>query len=254
MTNKDPAYLFYPSDFTMGTFGWNYEQIGKYITLLNLQHSKGGYLKEKDIKRILDFENEDDKEILDKFINDEKGYYNKRLLSEIERRKTHSEKQRANVMKRWKKKDTMVIPKGYDGNTDVIPLETETETEAITTNKNETLIVIEKPNYKEVLDYWNSYSMLKSITRMTDKRKTFVNARFKEFGLDDIKNMIDNISKSPFLRGQNNRNWIADFDWCFKPNNFVKILEGNYLDNATNKPNELEERLKAARERMGVVQ
>ena len=32
------------------------------------------------------------------------------------------------------------------------------------------------------------------------------------------------------MRGDNNRTWVATFDWVFtKPNNFVKVLEGNYV-------------------------
>ena len=32
------------------------------------------------------------------------------------------------------------------------------------------------------------------------------------------------------IKGQNNRNWTITFDWLIKPNNFIKVLEGNYDD------------------------
>ena len=48
--------------------------------------------------------------------------------------------------------------------------------------------------------------------------------------------VIDNISNSPFLQGQNSRNWMADFDWVIRPNNYVKVLEGNYNDKQAPKP------------------
>ena len=38
---KDPAVLFYTSDFLTGTILMNYEQKGKYITLLCIQHQHG---------------------------------------------------------------------------------------------------------------------------------------------------------------------------------------------------------------------
>lgn len=41
---------------------------------------------------------------------------------------------------------------------------------------------------------------------------------------------IENIKCSSFLKGQNNKNWTVTFDWLVKPNNFIKILEGNYVD------------------------
>ncbi len=41
---------------------------------------------------------------------------------------------------------------------------------------------------------------------------------------------INNIYNSPWLLGKNNRGWVVTFDWFVRPNNFVKVLEGNYLD------------------------
>ena len=33
------------------------------------------------------------------------------------------------------------------------------------------------------------------------------------------------------MKGNNNKNWIATFDWIFAhPNNFVKVYEGNYVE------------------------
>ncbi|MBP7211187.1 MAG: hypothetical protein KBA02_08375, partial [Paludibacteraceae bacterium] len=61
-------------------------------------------------------------------------------------------------------------------------------------------------------------------------------ARIKEYGNDSIFKVIDNISNSPFLQGQNSRNWMADFDWVIRPNNYVKVLEGNYNDKQVPKP------------------
>ena len=39
--NKDPAFLFYSSDFLTGTMFFTDEQVGKYIRLLCAQHQKG---------------------------------------------------------------------------------------------------------------------------------------------------------------------------------------------------------------------
>lgn len=98
------------------------------------------------------------------------------------------------------------------------------------------------PNYEEIMSYWNDYSELKPIVRLTDKRKGLINSRLKEYGIDKIKQMIDTIPQSPFLKGENNRSWTADFDWCFRPNNFVKVLEGKYQTNniVHNKKSEIE--------------
>ena len=85
-------------------------------------------------------------------------------------------------------------------------------------------------NYNRIMTYWNNNSMMKEITVITDKRKSVLHARIKEHGEEAIYKMIDQAKDSSFLRGNNKQSWTANFDWCIRPNNFVKILEGNYLD------------------------
>ena len=46
--NKDPAFLFYTSDFLTGTMFMTDEEVGVYIRLLCVQHQHGGLI-EKDI-------------------------------------------------------------------------------------------------------------------------------------------------------------------------------------------------------------
>jgi sensor histidine kinase YesM len=99
---KDPAVLFYTQDFLVGTMTMNYEQKGKYITLLCLQHQKGK-LTLKDLQSFL---TDEDIEIAEKFIKDTDGfYYNQKLRYEAERRKNYSESRRNNLMKKHMKKD-----------------------------------------------------------------------------------------------------------------------------------------------------
>jgi hypothetical protein len=38
------------------------------------------------------------------------------------------------------------------------------------------------------------------------------------------------VISSPFLRGENDKGWRADFDWVLNPNNLAKIVEGKYDD------------------------
>ena len=70
--------------------------------------------------------------------------------------------------------------------------------------------------------------VLPAVTVMTEKRKAAVKARIGEHGMDSIAKVFDNIAASGFLKGHNDHNWKADFDWVFRPTNYVKILEGNY--------------------------
>lgn len=94
---KDPAFLFYSSDFLAGTMLMTNEDVGKYIRLLCLQHQKG-HLKEKEMLSICEEYNED---IFNKFEKDNEGnYYNKRLEYEANKRRAYSESRRNNRKKK----------------------------------------------------------------------------------------------------------------------------------------------------------
>ncbi|WP_024614656.1 hypothetical protein [Clostridium sp. Ade.TY] len=80
-----------------------------------------------------------------------------------------------------------------------------------------------------IANAWNSLNLSK-IKSIKDNRLKMLNARIKEYGIETVIETIKSIEKSSFLKGQNNRNWIITFNWLIKPNNFTKVLEGNYLD------------------------
>ena len=84
---KDPAFLFYPGDFTTGTQFFTDEQVGKYIRLLMAQHQLG-HLKESHMIMIC---KSYDNDIFSKFVKDSDGnYFNQRLEDEIFKRKNYS--------------------------------------------------------------------------------------------------------------------------------------------------------------------
>ena len=120
---KDPAVLFYTSDFLSGTFTMDNEQVGKYIRLLCLQHQKGK-LSEKDMLSICKAY---DSEIWDKFKIEDGLYYNDRMLNETVRRQKFSESRRNNA-KSPKKESTSEAYAEH--------METETENRTITINEN----------------------------------------------------------------------------------------------------------------------
>ena len=108
-------------------------------------------------------------------------------------------------------------------------------------------------SYK-VMKFWNNVMKspvaIPTIAKMTPKRKSMVNARVKEFGINAVYQAISKASESSFLNGGGSKGFLADFDWVFRPNNFPKVLEGNYDDvkpinkngNGTNKQQSREQR------------
>lgn len=72
----------------------------------------------------------------------------------------------------------------------------------------------------------NSYP---KITSYSDARKKAVKARLNSgYTVDDFQRLFSKAEKSDFLKGKNNRNWIANFDWLIKDSNMAKTLDGNY--------------------------
>lgn len=91
--------------------------------------------------------------------------------------------------------------------------------------------IVSSTKVQPIIDSWNSLGLQKLVAiNPNTNRYRLLNARIKEYGLDTVLEAIENIRYSSFLKGQNNKNWTITFDWLIKPNNFIKILEGNYRD------------------------
>ena len=101
---KDPAFLFYPSDFNDGTQDFTNEEVGAYLRLLLFQFSQG-HLPIDRIQRKLGCDFEKLWRILSvKFVQDTNGdFYNERLQEEQIKRMKHCEHQKENILKRWNK-------------------------------------------------------------------------------------------------------------------------------------------------------
>lgn len=87
----------------------------------------------------------------------------------------------------------------------------------------------------QIINTWNSLD--KNIPRIqtlntNTQRYQMLRARINEHGLDTVIKAIKSIDNSKFLKG-----YVSDFritiDWFIKPNNFIKVLEGNYKDKVT---------------------
>jgi hypothetical protein len=144
--SKDPAFLFYSSDFLTGTLLMSMEQKGKFITLLCIQHQKG-HLSEKDMLHICGSYDED---VFTKFQKDEQGkFYNIRLEEEVDKRKAYSESRRNN---RKKKEDVNNISSSY-----VEHMENENENEDLIEKKK--VARFQKPTIEQLKEYMSEQGM-----------------------------------------------------------------------------------------------
>jgi hypothetical protein len=100
---KDPAFLFYSSDFLIGTALFTEAETGQYIKILCYMHQHGGKLCPEDLTTLFPSASA---RVLKKFKRDEHGcYYNDRLLDEMEKRKKFTESRRENLKKYKEKKE-----------------------------------------------------------------------------------------------------------------------------------------------------
>jgi hypothetical protein len=51
-----------------------------------------------------------------------------------------------------------------------------------------------------------------------------------------FEELFKHVADSEFLTGANERSWKASFDWLMKPDNFAKVMEGNYSTRQTPQP------------------
>ena len=92
----------------------------------------------------------------------------------------------------------------------------------------------ERINYQSIVDMYNEICIsFPSLRSLSDARKKAIKARLKTYSLEDFKRLFEKAEASSFLKGGNDRNWTANFDWLMKDSNFAKVLDGNY----DNKPN-----------------
>lgn len=94
---KDPAFIFYPQDFVMGTMFMTDEQVGKYVRLLCAQHQQGGLI----IKDVFNAVVGDHQLVRDKFVETPDGFFNERLMAEMKKRAVKSSNLSDNAKKRW---------------------------------------------------------------------------------------------------------------------------------------------------------
>lgn len=89
----------------------------------------------------------------------------------------------------------------------------------------------DKIDYKGIVAAFNSICVsFPSVKALSDARKKAIKARLNNFSLDDFKTLFEKAEASSFLKGKNDRNWSATFDWLIKDSNMAKVLDGNYDD------------------------
>ena len=193
--SKDPAVLLYTSDFLSGCQDLTMVERGQFITLLCLQHQKG-YLTAKIIT--LTCGDNVSKDVLDRFNQDENGnWFNKRMDTEIKKRKSNSEKQSKRAKDYWakvkqKKEETTSVDDSTAYAT-ALPLENENENENENINKKENTIIVYPFSDESFVKAWDLWKQYKKEIKKSYNSKLSEQAALKSIGkmADDSSDAIE---------------------------------------------------------------
>lgn len=94
---------------------------------------------------------------------------------------------------------------------------------------------IERIDYQRIINMYNETCVsFPKLRTLSENRKKAIRARIHQgYTYDDILEAFSLAEQSNFLKGGNDRNWSATFDWIMKDANLTKILEGNYNNKVT---------------------
>lgn len=84
-------------------------------------------------------------------------------------------------------------------------------------------------NYQLIADMYNDTCVsFPRLTTLSEARKKALRARLNTYSMADFQRLFEKAEASSFLKGGNDRNWSATFDWMIKDSNMAKVLDGNY--------------------------
>lgn len=115
-------------------------------------------------------------------------------------------------------------------------INTDIYTDNILDSKESNCQTRKSSDVKQCVDAWNALTEygIKPVSRLnsTSQRYQRLSARISEYGVDNVLKSIEKIKGSSFLQGKASakHKWVITFDWFVLPNNFPKVLDGNYDD------------------------
>ena len=86
-------------------------------------------------------------------------------------------------------------------------------------------------DYQLIADMYNETCVsFPKVQKLSEARKKAIKARLRTYSVEDFRKLFQMAESSTFLKGGNNRNWSASFDWLIADSNMAKVLDGNYQD------------------------
>lgn len=96
---------------------------------------------------------------------------------------------------------------------------------------------VEKYSPRQIVNLYHEICKSLPQTRtLSQNRAKAIKARLRTYGINEVQEVFKKAEASDFLKGKNDRNWTANFDWLMIDGNFAKVLDGKYDNKDTSKP------------------
>ena len=90
--------------------------------------------------------------------------------------------------------------------------------------KNENII-------QNIVDLFNSICVsFPSVLVVSNSQESKIQKSLERYGVENIKQCFEIAESTPKLKGRNNIDWTASFDWLIDENNIAKVLNGNFSE------------------------
>lgn len=91
---------------------------------------------------------------------------------------------------------------------------------------------------RRVVEAWNALN-LQNVRKVPDaktKAGQMLRCRIREYGVETVLEAVEKVRDSDFLMGRTGSNWNITLDWFSRPNNFPKVVNGNYDNKKSGNP------------------
>jgi len=107
--------------------------------------------------------------------------------------------------------------------------------EYIEKNKNNIYVDFEKSTFTNWNLFCDKNPTFSKIKEISDKRRSHLKKRFLRDSFRAFDKILNAIRQQPFLMGENERKWVATFDWLIENDtNYLKVLELRYKNKSKN--------------------
>lgn len=83
---------------------------------------------------------------------------------------------------------------------------------------------------EDVLEAYNDVATSCGLpkAKMTPERRKKLNAKIRQHSVEDFTEAIAALRRNPWLHGENDKGWRADFDFLLQNKSFTRLIEGSY--------------------------